>query len=150
MAVYMSRALAGGEENVPAGPAQARFADVPPTHWAYRYIEDIAGGQIAQGYPDGKYYPEKVVNRGQMAVFAARAMARPTGEAGLADFVLPARATFADVTASNEWAWCDRHVEYLAWRGVVSGYPGGLYHPEYACTRDQMAVFVAKAFGLPM
>ena len=29
-------------------------------------------------------------------------------------------------------------------------YPDGDYHPEYVCTRDQMAVYVARAFKLPM
>jgi hypothetical protein len=30
----------------------------------------------------------------------------------------------------------------------VAGYPDGLYHPEVVVTRDQMAVYVARAFGL--
>ncbi len=55
-----------------------------------------------------------------------------------------------DVTASNGWNWCYKHVEYAVGRGVVAGYPDGLYHPELGCTRDQMAVFVARAFELPM
>jgi hypothetical protein len=42
-------------------------------------------------------------------------------------------------------------VEYIAQPAiaVTLGYPDGLYHPEYACTRDQMAVYVARAFQLP-
>jgi len=41
-------------------------------------------------------------------------------------------------------------VEYIAdpERGVTQGYPDGRYHPEYPCTRDQMAVYVARAFRL--
>jgi hypothetical protein len=31
---------------------------------------------------------------------------------------------------------------------VTKGYPDGDYHPEYICTRDQMAVYVARAFRL--
>ena len=34
--------------------------------------------------------------------------------------------------------------------GVVGGYPDGTYRPAVVCTRDQMAVFVARAFALPM
>ena len=33
--------------------------------------------------------------------------------------------------------------------GVVQGYDDGYYHPEYAVTRDQMAVFIARAFNIP-
>ena len=50
----------------------------------------------------------------------------------------------------NAWAWCHKHVEFLAGRGVVTGYLDGLYHPESAVTRDQMAVYIARAFELPM
>jgi hypothetical protein len=32
----------------------------------------------------------------------------------------------------------------------VGGYEDGLYRPEYVCTRDQMAVYVARAFELAM
>jgi hypothetical protein len=39
-------------------------------------------------------------------------------------------------------------VEYLAEEGVVQGYADGLYRPTTTVTRDQMAVYVARAFGL--
>jgi hypothetical protein len=84
-----------------------------------------------------------------MAVFVARAIVTPTtGEAGLADYMPPDVATFEDVTAENQWAWCHKHVEYIAEQGIAGGYEDGLYHPEHACSRDQMAVFVARAFDL--
>jgi len=38
----------------------------------------------------------------------------------------------------------------LVENGVVSGYDDGYYRPEWVVTRDQMAVYVARAFGLPM
>jgi len=146
MAVYASRALAGGDANVPSGPAIATFPDVPTDDWAYKYVEYCYGQAVVQGYWDG-YHPDETVNRAQMAVYIARAIATPTGEAGIPD--PPAEPTFPDVTATNEWAWCYRHVEYIHAAAVTRGYPDGLYHPEYPCTRDQMAVYVARAFGLP-
>jgi len=48
----------------------------------------------------------------------------------------------------DAWAWCHKHVEYLAAHEVVHGYEDGLYHPEIVVTRDQMAVYIARAFGL--
>jgi len=147
MAVYVSRALAGGDGGVPSGPASPTFPDVAPDHWAFRYIEYAAANDIVRGYDDGTYQPSLAVDRGQMAVFIARAIAVPTGEAGLADYV-PSTTTFLDVTSDNEWAWCWKYVEFLAEQGIVGGYPDGLYHPEYTCSRDQMAVYVARGFGL--
>jgi hypothetical protein len=80
-----------------------------------------------------------------MAVFIARA------HAGGEDMVPPGPVSprFADVTRDGPWAWCYDAVEYIAAEGIASGYGDG-YHPERVCTRDQMAVFVCRAFGLPM
>ena len=43
--------------------------------------------------------------------------------------------------------WAYQHVEYCKAQSIVSGY-GDDYRPENAVTRDQMAVYVARAFGL--
>jgi uncharacterized repeat protein (TIGR01451 family) len=146
MAVFISRALAGGDSHVPTGPPTPTFPDVATNHWAFRYIEYAAGHGIVAGYPGGLYLSDLTVDRGQMAVFVARALSG--GESGVPTG--PPTATFSDVTATGPANWCYRHVEHAVSRGVVVGYPDGLYHPELGCTRDQMAVFVARAFALPM
>jgi hypothetical protein len=141
MAVYVSRALARGDANVPAGPPQPSFPDVPASHWAYRYIEHCRSQQVVEGYWDG-YHPEEIVNRAQMAVFVARALVAPSGDAAIPDPEPP--ATFPDV-ATDHWAW--KWVEYCHAQGVVQGYWDG-YHPEEIINRAQMAVYVARAFDL--
>jgi PKD repeat protein len=148
MAVYVSRALAGNDENVPEGPAEPSFADVPSDYWAYRYIEYAKDQQIALGFPDGFFHPAEAVNRGQMAVFVARLIAEPAGDAGLAGYVPPQTPRFSDVGPSGAWSWCYKYVEYIADKGVTSGYSDGTYHPEVTCARDQMAEFLARGLGL--
>jgi hypothetical protein len=148
MAVYIARALAGGEANVPTSPATVSFTDVAADHWAYRYIEYVHASGIVTGYPGGTYQPANPVDRGQMAVYVARSIATPTGEAGVPELPAGATPTFADVTGENEWAWCYRHVEYCAAQGVVQGYWDGTYRPAVVVTRDQMAVYIARAFDL--
>jgi hypothetical protein len=44
--------------------------------------------------------------------------------------------------------WAYTHVEYCVEHSVVAGYDDGMYHPEWVVTRDQMAVYIARAFGL--
>ena len=145
MAVYISRALAGGDEHVPTNPAKVSFPDVAADHWAYKHIEYAVAKNVVKGYDDGTYKPDLVVDRGQMAVFVARAMVTPSGDAGIPDPVPP--ATFSDVP-SGFWAY--KQVEYCVGRGVVKGYDDGTYRPTEAVTRDQMAVYVARAFRLPL
>lgn len=147
MATYIARALAGGDDGIPAGSSTPTFSDVPADYWAYDYIEYAVANQVVIGYADGSYQPVTSVDRGQMAVFIARAMADPADRPGLDSYDPPATPTFTDVPLSF---WAYRYVEYLAdpVHGVAGGYADGCYHPEYTCTRDQMAAFVARAFSL--
>jgi hypothetical protein len=145
MAVYISRALAGGDENVPAFGGTPSFPDVDETHWALDYVEYAVEQNVVAGYADGTYHPEYEVTRDQMAVYVARALVAPTGEAALADYVPADPRNFPDVS-SDSWAYT--HIEYCVEHGVVQGYEDGYYHPEIVVTRDQMAVYVARAFGL--
>jgi len=76
-----------------------------------------------------------------MAVFIARA--RAGGDASVPDG--PGTPTFPDVD-TDFWAY--KYIEYIVAEGITSGYEDLSYHPEYPCSRDQMAVFVQRAFGL--
>jgi hypothetical protein len=159
MAVYVARALAGGDQHVPSGPPQPTFPDVPDTgygpsgtdpFWAYDYIEYCYQEEVVQGYDDDLYHPERNVNRAQMAVYISRALVGgdqyvPTG---------PVEAHFPDVPNTGygpdgtEPFWAYDYIEYCYQEGVVQGYDDDLYHPERIVTRAQMAVYVARAFGL--
>jgi hypothetical protein len=98
---------------------------------------------IVKGYDDGTYLPDVRMDRGQMAVYIARAMVAPGGDAAIPDPVPP--ATFPDVPDTY---WAYKQVEYCVGQGVVKGYDDGNYHPANPVTRDQMAVYIARAFGL--
>jgi beta propeller repeat protein len=142
MAVYIARALAGGDGNVPAGPATPTFTDVDTGFWAYKYIEYAVSEDVVKGYDDQTYHPTESVNRGQMAAYIGRALAG--GDSFFATYVPPGGASFPDVPADF---WAYKYVEYIADAEVTQGYPDGKYHPEVDVTRDQMAVYISRAFG---
>jgi Tol biopolymer transport system component len=141
MAVYISRALAGGDNNVPDGPAEASFEDVPTDHWAFKYVEYAVSQGVVQGYDATHYQPDPVVDRGQMAVFIARAK----GWVQVDDDMTTAPELFLDVPAGF---WSGTAIQACVDHSVVQGYGDGYYRPESVVTRDQMAVYVARAFGL--
>ena len=143
MAVYIARALAGGDANVPEAEAGPSFPDVPRNHWAYCYVEYAVGNDIVAGYDDGRYHPDEVVDRAQMAVYVARAQ----GWVALDDDLAGAPELFPDVPAGN---WAGTAIQACVQNCVVQGYDDGLYRPDAAVTRDQMAVYVARAFDLTM
>jgi len=157
MAVYISRALAGGDDNVPEFTGPPTFPDVPSDpepFWALGYVEYAVAQNVVAGYDDDLYHPEYEVTRDQMAVYVARALVAPTGEAALADYVPPAPRNFPDVPSTGygddgtDPFWAYKHIEYCVEHGVVQGYDDGYYHPDYVVTRDQMAVYITRAFEL--
>jgi DNA-binding beta-propeller fold protein YncE len=145
MAVFISRSIATptGEMSLDGyvPPTTPSFSDVPTDFWCYKYIEYAVEHDIVGGYGDGTYQPQVNIDRGQMAVFIARAIAGddqsvpdPTGS-----------PSFPDVPADF---WSYRHIEYIAAEEVAGGYYDGLYHPENFVSRDQMAVFITRGFRL--
>jgi hypothetical protein len=151
MAVYISRGLVApsGDAAIPDPPGTATFSDVPTDYWAYKWVEYAVANSIVGGYWDGTYRPTQQVDRGQMAVFIARSIVTPHGDEGLAGYTPPETPTFSDV-ATDHWAY--KYIEYIAQDSVnvTQGYPDGTYRPANVVTRDQMAVYVARAFHLPM
>lgn len=141
MAVYIARALAGGDDMVPEGSETATFSDVSTDHWAFAHIEYAVSEGVVQGFADSMYRPGREVDRAQMAAFVARAMAG--GEPAVPD---PECTTppFADVPCDF---WARKHIQYLVAAGVVGVYGDGSYRPHKDCNRNQMAAYMARAFG---
>ncbi len=50
MAVYIARALCGGDSLVPTAPTTAHFPDVPTDFWAFKYVEYAYSQNIVTGY----------------------------------------------------------------------------------------------------
>ena len=144
MAVFIVRALLGGEENVPAATGEPTFPDVSKEYWAYDHIEYAYAAGVVQGYTTGLYGPTVALTRDQMAVFIARALCGGEDEVPNPPC---STAPFEDVPCNY---WARPHIQYILLEGVTQGYPDGGYHPKQACTRAEMAVFMSRAFHLSM
>ncbi len=139
MAAFIVRAL--GDFN-PQVPGQQHFVDVPPSNVFFSFIDQMAVRGITLGCnANGPLYcPSGNVTREQMAAFIIRALGQfnpPT----------PAQQRFADVPSSNAfYAFIDR----MAVLGITLGCDpqGTLYCPGGSVTREQMAAFLVRAFGL--
>ena len=113
------------------------FDDVPPGHWAYRFVETIFHSGITAGCGSSTYCPERPLTRAEMAVLLLMA------EHGLAwQPPVPTGGVFSDVPGSH---WAGAFVEALAAEGITSGCAPDLYCPDDPITRAQMAVFLLVA-----
>jgi ELWxxDGT repeat protein len=115
------------------------FADVPPTHWAFRFAEALVEAGLTNGCGLGNYCPGRSVNRAEAAVFLV-------GAAHGAAFTPPPAtgAVYSDVPANH---WAARWIEQLAADGLTSGCGTAppRYCPDRTVTRAEMAVLVLRA-----
>jgi len=140
MAVFLLRGKHGSAYTPPPATG-TMFADVPSNFWAAAWIEQLANEGITGGCGNGNYCPSTPVTRDQMAVFLLR------GEHG-GGYTPPAATgtMFADVPSTH---WVAAWIEQLANEGITGGCGNGNYCPATPVTRDQMAVFLVRAFSLP-
>lgn len=115
----------------------ATFSDVSASHWAFSSIEELVERKAINGYPDGKFYPDKTVSREEFAkimVVAAGLTAAPA-----------ANSSYADVPLTY---WASPYIETA--RPYMTAYQnqGQLYfHPSTGALREDIAVAVVKLKG---
>jgi hypothetical protein len=135
MAAFIIRAL--GDFNPPNPPSQ-RFPDVPPSNFFYAFIDELAARGITTGCGGGNFCPDAFVTRDQMAAFVMRAL-------GVTNPASPAWQRFADVASTNIFYGS---IDQMALRGITVGCGNNNYCPADPVTREQMAAFLVRAFGL--
>ncbi len=143
MAILLLRSLNGPGATPPAATG-TMFADVAATSFAAAWIERLAALGLSEGCGQGNYCPDELVTRAQMATLLLRAT---HGRGYLPP--PPTGAVFQDVPATHPFAsW----IEQLAREGITAscGTQPARYCPEDAVTRGQIAVFLVRAFHLPM
>ncbi len=117
------------------------FADVPCAFFAWAFVEALAEAGVVTGFPDGLFRPGVIVRRDQAAVFLARALDLQAGD--LSSFVPPAcdSESFTDISCTDG---AYRFVEYVAVKGIATGFPDGTFRPAQTLTRGEMAAFLAR------
>ncbi len=138
MAVFLERGINGSSFSPPAATGTV-FDDVGAGDFAASFIERLHADGITGGCGGNNFCPNNAVSRAQMAVFLLRA------KHGAGYAPPPAAGIFNDVDLSY---WAVHWIEQLAAEGITSGCGNGNYCPEDPVTRDQMAVFLVRTFGI--
>ncbi len=110
--------------------------DVRENHRFYEEIAYLLGKNIITGFPDGHFGPEQTVTRAQAAIMIGRAVGLDGTQR---------RTIFADVPVSSK---ASGYIASAVERGIITGFPDKTYRPDEPVTREQMAIFLAKAFEL--
>ncbi len=118
-------------------------------------IETIASLGITLGCEDRMFCPDRAVTRAEMSAFLVRALrdSLPTAQGGLGaeppwdGLTGSGDPVFLDVSSQD---WFAAYVEQLAAGGVTLGYGDGTYRPNRPVSRGEMAVFLTRAFNIPV
>lgn len=126
-AVMIARAL-----DMPTEKRKTIFKDVSSQSFASGAIQSANDAGIIQGYTDGTFGPDKVVTRGEMAIFLSRAFKMKDEEP----------MTFTDVPVSSAgYAYISKVIA----AGVTQGYSETEFRPNEPVTRAQFSAFLARA-----
>jgi hypothetical protein len=144
MAAFIIRAIEGEPVSYNPNPY---FADVPPTHWAFKYVQRVRERGIAQGYPGTNLYgPEDNVTREQMAKMLIMGLVSQGKISEPPTDYCASGSPFIDVDPSN---WSCRYIKRLKELGITQGCnppENDRYCPQDGVTRAQMAAFIYRAF----
>ncbi|HSK75999.1 MAG TPA: S8 family serine peptidase [Thermoanaerobaculia bacterium] len=141
MAVFLLRAIEDGSYVPPPCTADP-FSDVPAASTFCPWIQELAVRGITLGCGNGKYCPGGAVSREQMAIFLMRAL-EGSGYTPAPCLDSP----FIDVPAGS--LSCG-YIRDLAARGISNGCGGGNFCPAMATSRAEMAIFLVRAFAIPL
>lgn len=99
--------------------AATEFSDVGPNMAASGYINELVKKGIINGYGNGTFQPNKILNRGEMAILLSRAFNFGSGNAA----------------------------QYLMEKGIAQGFSDGTFGEKANIIRADFSVFVARSLN---
>lgn len=121
--------------------AAGLFPDVGDTHLFKAEIESLARAGIVKGNPDGKFYPDRSVNRAEFLKLLYTATGRMPNAVS--------SSCFADV---EHGSWYESYVCDASSKrnNFVQGYSDGKFRPSSPVSRTEALKMVFTVFGLPV
>ena len=131
--------MLGSLLTVPAGAAAVtKFSDVSDSYTATA-VETLRLMGVLDGYGDGTFRPDTVLNRAQFCKMAVYAM-DGSGELGRYSTV----TIFPDVKPSH---WASAYINMAAKKGIISGFADGKFKPGQTVTAGQAVTILMRGLG---
>ncbi|MCL2100013.1 MAG: S-layer homology domain-containing protein, partial [Oscillospiraceae bacterium] len=115
------------------------FTDVSPASWYFAAVEWAAETGIILGVGDGRFEPDRLVTREEMATMLDRYIDYKGW-----DKLVPATRDmpFVDYDQISEWA--SPSVTVIQQLGIIEGRPGRIYDPKGIATRAEYATIFTR------
>lgn len=112
------------------------YSDVTETDWFLPALHQLQLASIISGYPDGTFRPQQNVTRAELAAMLGRVLQLDNTQR---------ETVFPDVEAS---LYASGFIQSAFEKQLINGYPDGTFQPQRTVTREEVAVFLARAFPL--
>ncbi len=124
--------------------ADSSFGDVPENSYYYKAVLWAASLGITDGTSEGKFSPDSIINRGQMATFLYRfAQASKLLNTELTE-EQKAAVPFTDLT---EGAYYETAVMWAFINEISDGTTATTFRPDAPCVRGQIVTFLFRALA---
>lgn len=114
---------------------QNTFTDIQG-HWAETHIQKAVNLGMIEGYPDGRFQPNKPINRIEFTAMLVRALKLDGDGASL---------HFTDQSPNQIPAWAERELSLALEKGLVTGYSDGSFRPNQWISRVEMTAMIMRA-----
>ncbi|MFC1615572.1 S-layer homology domain-containing protein [Patescibacteria group bacterium] len=118
----------------------ATFPDVPETHDNYAAIESLVNLNIVNGYPDGTFGPDIILNRAEALKMILISAEIPSSEEFL-------KTGFPDVPLES---WFSEYVVKAESLGIINGNPDGTFTPERKVNKAEFLKMILESFNVDL
>lgn len=107
-------------------------------HWAKEQLSTWIDSGLMQGYPDGSYKPNQPITRAELATLINRTF-------NLVE--VNSSSKFSDLSVQDPFY---QEILKAVANGYMNGYADGTIKPDSYVSRQEAAVMLGKAYGLPL
>jgi len=116
------------------------YTDIPVAAQNSDPIAQVIAANLMRNFADGKFYPERMISRAELAVIMVKAF-----HLNKRQNLPKENITVADVPA-NHWAFND--IQTILKTGIMRGYRDNLFFPNQQVTRAEAIAIFAQAYGV--
>jgi hypothetical protein len=120
----------------PTPTSVVEFSDVTSSSWAKSFIQRLKKRNIAVGFPDRTFQPDRYATRSEFAAMLEKVFDQENNNSTQA---------FKDVPADH---WAVSAIYNVAKAGILTGYPAQDFRPDQPITRAEVLVALATALQL--
>ncbi|MEM7554738.1 MAG: S-layer homology domain-containing protein [Cyanobacteria bacterium P01_A01_bin.84] len=118
---------------------ETTFPDVSADYWARPFIQSLASKNIIEGYPDGKFRPEKAIERDEFAAIVRQAFDKEQIKK------IPSGSYFQDVPQGY---WGASPIEEAYESGFMKAFPQKYFRPQKELSKAEALVALTNGLNL--